>query len=214
MIRVFLTDREETFLEGLALLLDQDPSMEVVGKSLDINGLLELLPHSKAEVVLLGLDLPGLQAQELLSKITEIIPGQKVIYLSFSRSIRHITRLIKSGVQGFVLKSAPLEDLKKAIRSVSMGGQYFSQALYARKDFKDERELPEFLIEGSTNVLSKREREILRLLCEEFNNFQIAEKLFISVSTVATHRKNIMAKTGVKNTVGLIKFAIKNSILG
>jgi DNA-binding NarL/FixJ family response regulator len=200
-------------LEGLALLLNQEPDIEVLGKALTISNLLSLLPQSKAEIVILELDLPGLQADELLKKIKEIRPGQKLIYLSFSRSIRQITKLLKSGAQGFVLKSAPLEDLKKAISSVSMGGQYFSQALYVRKGFEDKHVLPEFLIEKSTNVLSWREKEILKLLCEEFNNFQIAKKLYISVSTVATHRKNIMAKTGVKNTVGLIKFAIKNSLM-
>ena len=120
---------------------------------------------------------------------------------------------MKYGIQGYLLKNAGIEELKTALKAVANGGTYFSKQINitdAESDFRNTITIDDNLV---GEVLSKREIEILKLICKEFSNAEIAKKLFLSVSTVETHRKNLIAKLGVNNTVGLVKFAIKNNLI-
>ena len=129
------------------------------------------------------------------------------------RGTRYIHKLMKYGIQGYLLKNAGIEELKTALKAVANGGTYFSKQINitdAESDFRNTITIDDNLV---GEVLSKREIEILKLICKEFSNAEIAKKLFLSVSTVETHRKNLIAKLGVNNTVGLVKFAIKNNLI-
>jgi len=128
------------------------------------------------------------------------------------RGTRYIHKLLRHNIQGYVLKNAPFEELLSAIHEVYKGGTYFSKGIdiISQNDFRNTLTLDEKKV---TEILSRREIEILVLICKEFSNAAIAEKLFLSISTIETHRKNIIAKLGVNNTVGLVRFALKNKLI-
>lgn len=212
MIKVFIIEDHEMYMEGLALLLKKQADIEVTGTASNGSLLLQQLPQSAADILLLDVHLPDINEEELLKKIRAIKPAQKIIYLTLMRGTRYIHKLIRHTIQGYILKNAPFEELLGAIREVYNGGTYFSKEIdiLSNDDFRATLTLDE---RKAGDILSKREIEILTLICKEFSNSEIADRLFLSVSTIETHRKNIIAKLGVNNTVGLVRFALKNKLI-
>ncbi len=213
MTRVFITDDHEMYLEGLSLLLQKQPSVEVTGISSSGSGLLDKLNNLTAEdILLLDVNLPDTDEEELIKKIREIRPKQKVIYLTLMRGTRYVHKLLKYNVQGYVLKNASVEELVTAIKTVAEGGTWFSKEIdvMSDDDFRNTLTIEDKKVD---EILSRREIEVLKLVCKEYSNAEIAQRLFLSVSTVETHRKNLIAKLGVHNTVGLVKFALRNNLI-
>lgn len=213
MIKVFVTDDHELYLEGLCLLLKKQPGIEVVGNSLTAAELLKALPSLKVDLLLLDVHLPDMEEEELIQKIREIQPALKILYLTMMRGTRYIHKLTRYGLQGYLLKNAGIEELKNAIVTVANGGSYYSKEINISDINHDFRNTITIDDKQINEILSKREIEILKLICKEFSNAEIAEKLFLSISTVETHRKNLISKLGVNNTVGLVKFAVKNNLI-
>lgn len=212
MIKIFVTDDQELYLEGLCLLLDKQPGLKVVGSCRSGNALLSQIPSLDIDVLLLDVNLPDIEEEVLLKGIREQKPDLKVLYLTMMRGTRYIHKLTKLGIQGYLLKNAGIEELKKAIETVASGQQFFSREV----NIADDDDFRNTITIGDRQIgeiLSKREIEILKLICKEFSNAEIAGKLFLSISTVETHRKNLISKLGVNNTVGLVKFAIKNNLI-
>ena len=213
MIKVFVTDDHELYLEGVCLLLNKQEGISVVGHCLSGKDLLQRLPVTDIDILLLDVHLPDMEEEELIISIRQIKPEIKILYLTMMRGTRYIHKLIKYGVQGYLLKNAGIEELKNALLTIGNGGQYFSKEVNITDADTDFRNTITIEDKQVNEILSKREIEILKLICKEFSNAEIAEKLFLSISTVETHRKNLIAKLGVNNTVGLVKFAIKNNII-
>jgi DNA-binding NarL/FixJ family response regulator len=213
MIKVFVTDDHELYLEGLCLLLKKQQGIEVVGNSLTAAELLKALPSLKVDLLLLDVHLPDMEEEELIQKIREIQPALKILYLTMMRGTRYIHKLTRYGLQGYLLKNAGIEELKNAIITVANGGSYYSKEINISDINHDFRNTITIDDKQINEILSKREIEILKLICKEFSNAEIAEKLFLSISTVETHRKNLISKLGVNNTVGLVKFAVKNKLI-
>lgn len=213
MIKVFVTDDHELYLEGVCLLLNKQEGISVVGHCLSGKELLQRLPVADIDILLLDVHLPDMEEEELIISIRQIKPDIKILYLTMMRGTRYIHKLIKYGVQGYLLKNAGIEELKNALLTIGNGGQYFSKEVNITDADTDFRNTITIEDKQVNEILSKREIEILKLICKEFSNAEIAEKLFLSISTVETHRKNLIAKLGVNNTVGLVKFAIKNNII-
>ena len=212
MIRVFITDDHEMYLEGLALLLGKQEDIKVVGMAATGKQLLAQLPEMEADILLLDVYLPDTTEEELLQLIRSLRPELKIIYLTLLRGTRHIHKLTKHNIQGYVLKNAPLEELLSALREVRAGGNYFSKDIHIGDSEEDFRSTIIIDDKQINEILSRRELEVLKLICREYSNAEIADKLFLSVSTVETHRKYLIAKLGVNNTVGLVKFAIRNKL--
>ncbi|MBZ5858192.1 LuxR C-terminal-related transcriptional regulator [Flavihumibacter profundi] len=213
MTRVFITDDHEMYLEGLSLLLQKQDSLEVTGTSSTALQLLSSLPDlSPDDVLLLDVNLPDMEEEELIKQIRTLRPRQKIIYLTLIRGTRYVHKLLKYQVQGYILKNASVDELLNAINIVDGGGTYFSKEIdiLSDGDFRNTLTVEDKQV---GEILSKREIEVLKLVCKEFSNVEIAQKLFLSVSTVETHRKNLIAKLGVQNTVGLVKFAIRNNLI-
>lgn len=211
MIRIFITEDHEMYLEGLALLLKKQPDVEIAGTSLTAKQLLEVLPTLDIDILLLDVHLPDMDEEALIKEIRAIKPTLPVVYLTLMRGTRYVHKLLKYGIQGYILKNASVEELYNAIQTVYKGGMYFSKEIDILKDdFRNTLTVADNLV---SSILSKREIEVLQLVCKEFSNTEIAEKLFLSISTVETHRKNVIAKLGVNNTVGLVKYALKNKLI-
>ena len=213
MIRVFITDDHEIYLEGLALLLGKQDGIEVIGTATTGKGLLDQVQNLQADVLLLDVYLPDLGEEEILQQIRAARPELRIIYLTLLRGTRYIHKLSKYNIQGYVLKNASLDELLLALRTVRDGGSYFSKDIHIGDRDEDFRNTITIEDKQIDEILSRRELEVLRLICKEYSNAEIADKLFLSVSTVETHRKNLIAKLGVNNTVGLVKFALRNNLI-
>jgi len=213
MIRVFITDDHEMYLEGLALLLGKQRDIQVIGTALSGKALLEQLQGLQTDILLLDVYLPDITEEELLQNIRASRPELKVIYLTLLRGTRYIHKLTRYNIQGYVLKNAPQPALLTALRAVYDGSSYFSKDIHIGDKGEDFRNTITIEDRQIDDILSRRELEVLKLICREYSNAEIAEKLFLSVSTVETHRKNLIAKLGVNNTVGLVKFALRHKLI-
>jgi DNA-binding NarL/FixJ family response regulator len=213
MIRVFITDDHEIYLEGLALLLGKQDGIEVIGTATSGKELLDQVKDLQADVLLLDVYLPDLGEEEILQQIRAARPELRIIYLTLLRGTRYIHKLSKYNIQGYVLKNASLDELLLAMKTVQDGGSYFSKDIHIGDRDEDFRNTITIEDKQIDEILSRRELEVLRLICKEYSNAEIADKLFLSVSTVETHRKNLIAKLGVNNTVGLVKFALRNNLI-
>ena len=213
MIRVFIIDDHEMYLEGLALLLNKQEDVEVIGTATSGRQLLDRIKEGlNADILLLDVYLPDMPEEEILQQIRASHPDLRIIYLTLLRGTRYVHKLAKYNIQGYVLKNASLDELLGALRSVQNGGNYFSKDINIGDRDEDFRHTITIEDKQIDEILSRRELEVLRLICKEYSNAEIAGKLFLSVSTVETHRKNLIAKLGVNNTVGLVKFALRNNL--
>lgn len=213
MTRVYITDDHEMYLEGLSLLLQKHAEVVVTGTSMSARHLLSKLPDlSPEDVLLLDVHLPDMEEEEMIQSIRKVRPNQKIIYLTLMRGTRYVHKLLKYNVQGYILKNASIDELVNAIKTVSAGGTYYSKEIdiLSDRDFRNTLTIEDRKVD---EILSRREIEVLKLVCKEYSNAEIAQKLFLSISTVETHRKNLIAKLGVQNTVGLVKFAIRNNLI-
>lgn len=214
MIRVFIIDDHEIYLEGLALLLSRQEDVEVIGTATSGRQLLDRMKEGlNADILLLDVYLPDMPEEEILQQIRADHPDLRVIYLTLLRGTRYVHKLAKYNIQGYILKNASLDELLGALRSVQNGGTYFSKDIHIGDRDEDFRHTITIEDRQIDEILSRRELEVLRLICKEYSNAEIAGKLFLSVSTVETHRKNLIAKLGVNNTVGLVKFALRNNLI-
>jgi two-component system response regulator NreC len=213
MIRVFITDDHEIYLEGLALLLNKQEGIEVTGTATSGKELLGRVQKGlDADILLLDVYLPDMPEEEIVQQIRSTHPNLRIVYLTLLRGTRYVHKLAKYNIQGYILKNASLDELLVALRSVHEGGRYFSKDIHIGDRDEDFRNTITIEDRQIDEILSRRELEVLRLICKEYSNAEIAEKLFLSVSTVETHRKNLIAKLGVNNTVGLVKFALRNNL--
>jgi DNA-binding NarL/FixJ family response regulator len=214
MINVYLVEDHEMYLEGLTLLLNRQEDIKVSGSSQNGANFMEALPGlDEATILLMDIHLPDTEPEELLIKVRVQRPDMRIIFLTLMRGTRFIHRLMKYNVQGYLLKSAPVEELLMAIRTVAAGGTHFSKEIDIQGKQDDTRHTIIIDNRKVDEILTRREQEVLSLICREFSNAEIAEKLFLSIGTVETHRKRIISKLGVNNTVGLVKFAVRHGLI-
>ncbi|MCP9767175.1 DNA-binding response regulator [Lacihabitans sp. LS3-19] len=212
MIKIALVDDHEIFLKGLERLFASYKQLTVLATFTNGQSLLNTLEIIDIDVLLLDVQLPDFEPEELLKSIRILKPNLPILYLTMMRGSRAIKKLEKFDIQGYILKDASINELLEAIENVANGEKYISSDLYIKEEIDaiNTTTIPENKL---GNLLSPREREILVLICKEYSSAEIGEKLFLSTGTVDTHRRNILVKAGVSNTVGLVKFAIKNGLL-
>ncbi len=209
-IKILIVDDHLMFLEGLLSLLQNENQIEIIGVASNGNEALLLLEKYDADVLITDISMPELDGFELIANLNKKYPNISTLILSMHSEPRVISKLIKLNVNGYLLKNAEKEELLKAINSLFAGENYFSEEvkkIYTESSFSRNKKynyVPE---------LSRREKEVLKLIYEENTTKEIAEKLFISQYTVESHRKNIFSKLNVKNVAGLIKYAIENDLL-
>lgn len=212
-INLYLVDDHELFVTGLVNLLTDKPGFHVCGYAHKAVSFLEELKENymDIDVFLIDINMPDMSGIDLTKSIIKVKPGAKILALSMYADFHFVQKMIGAGAKGYAIKSANINELLSAIRMVHEGRNYLHEQI---KDTVIEalgnKDVFEEMRSTSTkNTLSKREREILSLVAREKTSQQIAEQLFISELTVETHRKNIMIKTNIKSTVGLVKYAIR-----
>jgi DNA-binding NarL/FixJ family response regulator len=208
MIRVFIVDDHPVVIEGIHSLLQNEKDMAWVGQAMNAASCLGFFVNNTADVVLMDISIPGMDGVELCAVMKEKYPGIMILGLSTFNQGLYIKKMVENGASGYILKNSSKEELIKAIHAVHEGHIYFSgevgMVLQEYQKSAAARELP---------VLTAREKEVLELIAEGYTNPQIAEKIFLSQFTVDSHRKNLLAKLGVKNTASLIRLAVEKKMI-
>lgn len=209
MITVAIADDHQMFTDGIQLLLGTYENISCIGSAQTGAEILEFIKANHPDVLLLDINMPGNKNMETLEKIHADFPQLKVLMLSMHSESELIRKAIESGAHGFILKDASVNELGKAIESVYNGNVYYSEKVthsimesLTGTDNKNEKQIE----------LTARERDVLQLIVNENTTQEIADKLFISQSTVITHRRNLLRKTESRNTAGLVKFALQQGI--
>ncbi|HXB39976.1 MAG TPA: response regulator transcription factor [Bacteroidia bacterium] len=206
MIKIIIADDHSIIRDGLKAMLEKNDFCKIVGEAANGEELLRLLKGTPCDVVCTDISMPVMDGVEATKQIIKNFPKTKVMCLSMHEEAGFIKKMMEAGAVGYVFKDSTKDELKEAIQAVHGGKKYFNQKLF------------DILLNMEStgkevSVLSSREKEILKLIAEEYTNPEIAEKLFLSVRTVDTHRQNLIQKLDVKNTAGLVKYAIKSGLV-
>jgi DNA-binding NarL/FixJ family response regulator len=201
-IQVALVDDHQLFRSGINFIISDTDDIEIAFEASNGQEFLNFLENYEPDLVLMDINMPVIDGVEATRRAMETHPDLKVLVLSMFGEVDYYNTMIDLGVKGFILKDIDNDELLDAIRKVYRGGNYFSQELLLQL-IKNKPE------EGGVE-LTRREKEVLELICLGFSNQEISEKLFISQRTVERHRSSLLFKTDSKNSVSLVVFAIKN----
>ena len=200
---VFIVDDHYMVIEGIRSLLQNEKGIEWSGHAMNAASCMAFLKQQQPDVILMDINLPDKSGIDLCKEVKEKYPSVFIIGLSTFNQQSFIQKMMDNGASGYVLKNATQEEITEAIGTVIKGKTYLSEEAShtLRKD------------EASNIVLTRREKEVLGLIAEGMTNIEIAQKLFISVTTVDTHRKNLLAKLEAKNTASLIRIATQLQLI-
>jgi DNA-binding NarL/FixJ family response regulator len=213
--KVLIADDHEVVRDGLKNILHSSGTMMVIGEANDGNEAIGLYDKLRPDIVIMDISMPNMNGIEATKKITDRFPDAKILILTMHDNQEYLNQVIRCGAHGFVLKNTDKDELLDAVKTVADGDKFFSKDIskmmienYIRAAQENERpsankEIP----------LTKREIEILKQIAEGHSNQEIANLLFISYNTVDTHRKNIMHKLSIKNTAGLVRYAIEKGLI-
>jgi DNA-binding NarL/FixJ family response regulator len=200
---IFIVDDHYLVIEGIRSLLHDEKNIDWMGHATNAASCLDFLKHEQPDIILMDVSLPDRSGTELCKEVKQLYPAVLVLGLSTFNQQVIIRNMMDNGASGYVLKNATKEELLEAISIVLKGETYFSvEVVDALKESNAQRP-----------VITRREKEVLQLIAEGLTNAEIAEKLFISIPTVNTHRKSILEKLEVKNTATLIGKAIKMGLI-
>lgn len=205
-MRVVLVDDHAIIVDGIKSILSSVENLSVVHTANSAEEALIFFKQNQADLLITDFNMPGMDGLTLIHTVKKLLPNLKIIVLSMHDEIHLTKEILKSGVNGYVLKKDTQKELLTAIHEVQAGNIYLSN---------DINKLLIFSLDNAEEgkLLTDREREIVKLIAKEYTNKTIAEELFISERTVETHRKNIFRKTGTNSLVGLIKFAYANNLI-
>ena len=203
-IKVFIVDDHYMVVEGIRSLLQAEESIELVGSASNASSCLAFLRQQLPDIILMDINLPDVQGTELCKQVKALYPQVFVLGLSTFNQQSLINKMLENGASGYLLKNATRQEMMEAIQAVLRGKVYLSFEAASAIRQRENSGLP---------VLTRREKEVLSLVAEGCTNHEIAEKLFISSSTVDTHRKNLLLKMDARNTAALVKIAMDNQLI-
>ncbi len=204
-VRAIIVDDHKIFRESLTYVLESQASVEVIAQANNGMELLEILKHTKPDIVLLDIEMPEMDGVEATRQTLKIYPDLRILVLSMHKDDEFYSAMIDFGVKGFILKESDVVEVIRAIYEIVKGSLYFSQELLLGLIKKRKDILP---VE-----LTQREQEVLSLIAKGLSNVEIGEKLFISARTVEKHRAELLLKTESKNSISLVVYAIKNGLV-
>ncbi len=202
---IILVDDHEIFRNGLKVLLESTGDYRIVAEASNGLDFLKIIENTKPDIVLMDIQMPGLNGIETSEKVLKSFPELKILVLSMFDDKRYYEKLIDMGVKGFILKDSNIDELVHAIERILAGESFFSQKLLLSLVNSNK---------GQTEVdLTKREQEILQLIAKGLSTQEISDQLFISFRTVERHRANLLLKTNTNNSLKLLVFAIKHNLV-
>lgn len=212
-MNVLIADDHKMFVDGIESILEAEPRINIVGRCYDGVSVIDFVDKHNVEIILLDVNLPGMSGIEVCKEVLSKKPDTKILAISMFNEESFVSEILNNGAKGYILKNTGREELLKAISTVHKGESYFSKdvtetimkgLMNRRKAAKQSKVLPK---------ISRREKEVLKLIIEEFTTQEIAKQLFISLKTVESHRSNLLAKLNARNTAGLVRIALENNLL-
>lgn len=213
-IKILVADDHTMFVDGIDSLLKDEQDIKVVGKCYDGPSVINFLKNDEADLVLLDVNLPDMNGIEVCKIVNKDFKGTKILAISMFNEESFVTEILNHGAEGYILKNTGREELLTAIRTVHGGKSYFSKDVTQTimKGLMKSRKSSS----GSSSFIpkiSRREKEVLKLIVEEFTTQEIANQLFISLKTVESHRSSLLAKLNARNTAGLVRITMENKLL-
>jgi DNA-binding NarL/FixJ family response regulator len=211
-INLAIADDHKIFRNGLKAMLEDCPDLNLIIEASNGKELIGQLATRTPDVILMDIKMPEMDGMQTTSHIHQNFKDVKVLALSMHNEDKYIVDMMKAGASGYLLKNAEPEEIIEAIATVHNKGFYFNEHLSVTL-------IKQLVGPGHDNApqqnveLNDREIEVLKLVCQEYSNQEIADKIFLSVRTVEGYRARLFEKTGSKNLVGLVIFAIKNGII-
>ncbi len=209
-IRVLLCDDHQIVLDSLSLLIASMTNIEVVGALNDSRKVSDFIEVHDVNVLLTDMSMPFLTGTDLALRVRSDFPHVKILMLTVSEDVETVREAFQAGVSGYVMKTAGKKELEKAIITVAGGEKFFSESvmfkLVSHPGAVEEAD-------AKPAAVTTRELEVIKLIAQEMSTSEIAEHLFVSVGTVETHRHNILRKLGVKNAIGIIKYAMRHKLI-
>ena len=211
-VRILLADDHEMFREGFKTLIKKQPDIELIGEAEDGNELVKMAGELSPDVILTDIRMPGMTGIEATRKIIAQQPHMFIIALTMFDEEHLIVDMLESGAKGYLLKNAHKNEVFEAIKSVYKGDTYYCREtsakltqMIAKSRYNPHKDIAEVSFSG-------RELEIIRLICEELSNKEMAANLSLSVRTIEGYREKIQEKMKVRNTAGIVVYAIKKGI--
>lgn len=212
--KVLIADDHTMFVDGIKSILETEADLEVVGCCYDGESVLSYLKSNRADIILLDVNLPDINGIEVCKAAIGLDPQLRILAISMFNEESFVQEILNNGAKGYILKNTGRDELLLAIRTVANNESYFS------------KDVTETIMKGLMNSrknggkslsafpkISRREKEVLKLIVDESTTQEIADTLFISLKTVESHRSSLLSKLNARNTAGLVRIAIENSLL-
>ena len=211
-IKILIADDHQMILDGFRILLDQEEGLEVIAEAMDGEQVIEEARKTQElDVIILDINMPKKDGIEVTKILKTEFPEVSILIVTMYNRKEFIRNLMEVGVDGYILKNSGKKELVNAINALSQGEPYFGKEITRTimKSYQKNR-----VFDSPMEIeLTSREKEIIQLIGEGLNTNEIGERLFLSAHTVNTHRKNILSKLNVKNSVGMIRFGIQTGII-
>lgn len=204
-MKIIVVDDHPVVLEGMSNILSQLKDLEIIAKCPDAIAAMNALRQHVVDVVITDINLPEINGIELCRRIVSEFAHVKVIGMSTFHDPGYVSEMMKAGGSGFITKNATIDEIESALRGVMRGEIIISHLLTEQK--------PVTFSNQDGPVVTRREKEVLVLIAEGLTNKEIADKLFVSLSTIDSHRKNLLTKFNVMNTAALISQAMKKGVI-
>jgi DNA-binding NarL/FixJ family response regulator len=212
-LRVLLADDHGIVRRGLRSLLETEPGLEVVGEAADGLEALRLCDEHRPDVLILDVAMPLLNGIEVAARAQKLDRPPRIIMLSMHSDESYVLRALAAGASAYLLKDATDEDLLPAVRAIAAGKPYFSPSVTALLVEDYIRQLQARGLTDSYHLLTDREKQVLQLLAEGRSNKEVAALLDVGLSTVETHRGNLMQKLGLHNTAEIVLYAVRKGLI-
>ena len=215
-IKLALVDDHNLFRRGIASILGQVADFELVLEASNGQEFIDKIPRRVPDVVLLDLQMPVLDGTATADYLRENHPLIKIIVLTMHDEDRMVLHLLEKGVSGYLLKDSDPDEVERAIRKVMNEGVYLNEFVsraMLRKMTNKPKVSTQTTLYKSKILLSDREKEVLKLICEGMSTAEISDKIYLSPRTVEGHRLRILEKTGTKNTAGMVAYAFRNGLV-
>jgi two-component system, NarL family, response regulator NreC len=212
-VRVLLADDHALVRRGMRALLDAQPGITVVGEAADGVEAVALCEQHQPDVAVLDVAMPRLSGIDVAARIRRLVPPPHVIMLSMHADEAYVLRALQAGAQAYLLKDATDEDLLPAVRAVTTHRRYFSEAIRVLLEEDFVAQLQRRGLTDSYELLTDREKEVLTLLAQGRSNRDVASTLAIGVSTVETHRANLMQKLSLHSTAEIVLYAVRKRLI-
>ncbi|HET6806870.1 MAG TPA: response regulator transcription factor [Frateuria sp.] len=210
-IRVLLADDHTLLRDGLVRILQSDGDVHVIAQAGDGDEALEQALALRPDVVVTDVSMPRLSGIELVRRLHQALPHTRVLVLTMHQEDQYVLQAVRAGASGYLVKDSPAAELLAAVRNLHAGRGHFGPQV--ARALAEQLQHPERAADDPYATLTRREREVFRLIAEGLTTKEIARQLSISTKTGENHRARVLGKIGVRNTAELVRYALRRGLL-